>query len=625
MKLLTSTSYKPYNPYNPYLLLLLLLILTSLPQISFSTKQTPQKILTLQGNNIKINALIKINDETFATAHENQVIRLWNYSSGQNFMTLKQHSSSVRSLAYVGNNILVSSGDDSLIIIWNISNGSVIKIINEKHKRPVKALFFDGKESVFSGGDEKFFCIWNIQTWSLTKTVNINEPVYEIIRINQDVLAFRLFSNCILLYNTKNENRQFKYYHNQNINAIIGMSNSRLITASDDWTMRIYDMTDMYNDKYINNFKGHEGIVRSLCRLKNSLFASGSDDNSIKIWDSDKKSLIKTLTGHVFHVNFLLNLKENVMISVSKAEIYAWDLTSYKKIKTISSSSGHSLIITSMLKVSNDLIMTSSMDTTIKLWNISSSFSGQNRNQLTLSGHSDSVTSIVFIGNNRIASGSYDKTIKIWDFSTGFLIKTLYGHEDYVNCLVYLGQNQLASGSDDGTIKIWNTETGSLIMTLEGHESYVSSLVYIEDKQILASAGYDNLVILWKLSNSTGTIFKKLISHTDIVATLAYIGNNQLASGGNDQLINIWNINTGEKELFLNILTRESVTCICNFGNRIFGSVHEEFMYVWDMKNRKRTLLIKDKIKMTSLLYLGNDMFAVSNRDASIDVMKVNY
>jgi WD40 repeat protein len=58
------------------------------------------------------------------------------------------------------------------------------------------------------------------------------------------------------------------------------------------------------------------------------------------------------------------------------------------------------------------------------------------------------------IGNDRMVSGSLDTTIKVWNLKTFEVVNTLAGHTDFVLCFELAGQ-RLVSGSADKTIKAW--------------------------------------------------------------------------------------------------------------------------------------------------------------------------
>ena len=87
--------------------------------------------------------------------------------------------------------------------------------------------------------------------------------------------------------------------------------------------------------------------------------------------------------------------------------------------------------------------------------------------------------------NNLILSGSEDTTIKLWSAESGLNIKTFVGHTDYVTSVCfspnYLQDNLILSGSWDKTIKLWCTEITLLnkpIKTFTGHADWVTSVCF---------------------------------------------------------------------------------------------------------------------------------------------------
>jgi WD40 repeat protein len=110
--------------------------------------------------------------------------------------------------------------------------------------------------------------------------------------------------------------------------------------------------------------------------------ASGSYDNTIKLWDTTTGTHHQTLEGH-----------SNSVYSVA----FSPDGL------TLASGSG---------------------DNTIKLWDTTTGIHRQ-----TLEGHSNSVYSVAFSPDGlTLASGSFDSTIKLWDTTMGMHRQTL---EDY--------------------------------------------------------------------------------------------------------------------------------------------------------------------------------------------------
>jgi parallel beta-helix repeat protein len=162
----------------------------------------------------------------------------------------------------------------------------------------------------------------------------------------------------------------------------------------------------------VTTLTGHTDPVRSVAFSPDGrLLASGSYDNTIKLWEVASGREVRTLTGHT------------------------GDVTSVA------------------FSPDGRLLASGSVDDTIKLWDVATG-----REVRTLSGHTSDVNSVAFSPDGRLlASGSDDKTIKLWDVATGSLVRTLSGHTSDVNSVAFSPDGRLlASGSDDNTIRLWD-------------------------------------------------------------------------------------------------------------------------------------------------------------------------
>ena len=139
---------------------------------------------------------------------------------------------------------------------------------------------------------------------------------------------------------------------------------------------------------------GHTGRVTSIAFSPDgSVLSSGSQDNTVRVWDTVTGEHRRTLTGHT---------------SVVQSVAFSPDG------RTLASGSGHSL--------------SKETDSTVRLWN---AVTGEHKG--TLTGHTDWVNSIVFSPDGGIlaSSGGWrDNTIRLWDAVTGEHKRTLTGHTD---------------------------------------------------------------------------------------------------------------------------------------------------------------------------------------------------
>ncbi len=112
-----------------------------------------------------------------------------------------------------------------------------------------------------------------------------------------------------------------------------------------------------------------------------------------------------------------------------------------------------------------------SNDKTIRIWNYTTLIA-------TLSDHVDYVYSLEYSSkDNILISSSRDTSIKLWNISTFNLIKTLLGHENSVISLALLeNESILISGSCDNTIIIWDLKLLTSINSLKEHTGCVNAL-----------------------------------------------------------------------------------------------------------------------------------------------------
>jgi WD40 repeat protein len=98
--------------------------------------------------------------------------------------------------------------------------------------------------------------------------------------------------------------------------------------------------------------------------------------------------------------------------------------------------------------------------------------------------HDGIIESLCEINNKRIISSSVDKTIKVWDVSSNEdikLIKELTQHKDKVNKVITLTCIRFAScSSDDCTVKLWNSDTYELIPIPFEKQIYPDSLLQLK-------------------------------------------------------------------------------------------------------------------------------------------------
>ncbi|NES83307.1 MAG: protein kinase [Moorea sp. SIO2B7] len=289
--------------------------------------------------------------------------------------------------------------------------------------------------------------------------------------------------------------------------------------------------------KCICTLKGHLSSIHSLSFSPDGKYlASGSADQTIKIWNLKQAQVKHTFSGHSSIVEAVIFSPDGKML-VSGSWDYTirfWDLETEEEVNLIKEHYGWIKCL--VISRNGKIIASGSVDKTIKIWALD-----RGRLKTNLTGHSGAINSLAISQNGAIiASGSADKTIKIWQGEKGEEKISLTGHSDSVNCLKFSPSGQiLISGSQDKSIKIWNLGTGKLLNTLLGHSEGVNAIDINSEGNLLISGSSDKTVTIWH--PGSGELLDTLFEHSAGVKAIAISPDGRLfASGSQDKMIKLW-------------------------------------------------------------------------------------
>ena len=312
-----------------------------------------------------------------------------------------------------------------------------------------------------------------------------------------------------------------------NINEIIPNINNTSIPFFLHYPINFKQFGKEY--RCIKTLSGHNDKIVSLIKLHTGNLASGSYDNTIRIWDLEKNECKLVIKEEGYILCLLEFLPNFILTGLSDNKIKLYQINdSYQLIHCFE---GHNLWVNCLVKINDEKFASGSNDSHIIIWDYET-----RKEIITLKGHSDCILSLIILQNKNLCSGSADNTIRIWDSEKYECLYILEGHEKWVKCLFQLDNGLIISGSDDKTIKVWNNT--DCIKTLTGHTHSVRTLCQI-NKQNFVSGSFDGTIKIWDIKSFT--IKQTLKGHTSNVIGIVLLNDNQIASCSNDQTIKIWN------------------------------------------------------------------------------------
>ncbi|MEG4082768.1 WD40 repeat domain-containing protein [Microcoleus sp. POL10_C6] len=559
--------------------------------------ETQQQRLTLTGHRDEIT-LVAISDDgkKAVSGAKDKTLKIWNLETGKEISTLNDISNSVNSVVIASNSKQAfSCSTDKAIKIWDIEEreseslittenieliiknialiGAIISyvliflglsififlnldfftrvlftFINQLHHLSefIKTLFKSDLSTIARGLAALFYyfittglslvnrfwlrtfsglCYVYLVFFPFLKMVDIITPkINDLTNINVNESCKHTGYDWLESWNT------FAQFHRDLITALaVTPDNKRVISGSNDQTIRVWDMQ---TGNLLSILSGHQEQVSSIALSSNGkLLISSSFDKTIKAWKTETLKEVFQLKS------WLLIIHKICYIAISGVWVTLGIAIGFGILKY------HPAILQNPLSYVGEF-----QEFLFIIFLISVSLIYRGVCYFIDEEYCERDNKVIITPDNeRAITGSRDKTLKIWDLTTRRQIYTLQGHKDWIaSVAVTLDSQYLISGSKDKTLKVWNLRTRKELFTLAGHSSPVTAVAVTPDGLRAISSSSDGSLKVWNLESREEIL--TIDGHRDSVEAIAVTPDGKhLVSAASDHTLRVWDLLTGEE------------------------------------------------------------------------------
>ncbi|KAL3471980.1 putative cell division cycle protein Cdc20 [Aspergillus californicus] len=218
---------------------------------------------------------------------------------------------------------------------------------------------------------------------------------------------------------------------------------------------------------------------------------------------------------------------------------------------------------------------------------------------------------------NQVAIG-LDRNVYVWSAESGTVSSLMETSQDtYISSVKWSGDGAYVGvGLGTGEVQIWDVEEGTKLRSMFGHESRVGVMGW--SKHTLSTGARSGLVYNHDVRIAKHKV-AELVSHTSEVCGLEWRSDGaQLATGGNDNLVNIWDARSLSAPKFTKTNHRAAIKALswCPWQLNLLatgGGSYDRHIHFWNTTTGARTNSIDTGSQVTSLRWSNHYREIVSS------------
>uniref|UniRef100_A0A8D8RZP7 Uncharacterized WD repeat-containing protein alr3466 n=1 Tax=Cacopsylla melanoneura TaxID=428564 RepID=A0A8D8RZP7_9HEMI len=476
-----------------------------------------------------------------ASVSSDKSIAVWEWTPGLGYTQtpyspLLSHNYAITKVKFCPDgNSFVTAAYDGNIIHWNLKDGSIMNSFVQTNNSAVRSICFVSKQQkLLSGGDDGHICVWNLNRILSDSSWQGHEEAVSTLAISPD-------EQCLVSSDLTSQTKVWTVSGQDSPTLLCAVPAVHELGTNEISFSKRYDVQEDSSRQY-------------------KLVSCGNDDNLIKLW--------------------------SLFYDINKG---------YVTLEPVATLQGHTSAVSSVgFNNASTLIVSGSMDKTVKLWDLQSLSCIK-----TLESHTRYVTCCTFsCDDSLLASGSNDKTITVWDVKGTLsvnaaltyccashsecwfnspedgrllhLVDKFSGLGNAINSVDIVRDKYLVAGGSDKNIYVWTSTAsnsgpggwGPLPSSpLSPHQYAVHQVEFSRDASMLVSCSLDGCALVFDVKDSEFILRGSVHIGSNMRCARFSTDTRLLATGGDDETVTVWR--TDDLSLIMTMNDHaEAITCL---------------------------------------------------------------
>lgn len=484
-------------------------------------------------------------------------------------ISFEGHTDLVRCVAFsYDGKFLATGSNDHSIKVWNISEKSLCYQL-EGHTSNVKCICFSPEGlRLFSAGEDKHIRVWDLlEQKESTKFESKSDINFIAFSSDYETLAIAFEAKDIVLkifIDSEVKTEKLEGHAESVLSLCFDKSGKLLVSAAADQAIKVWDIV---TKEALVSWEYPLPVSAVAFSPDAKHVASGSFDNSIIIWNLEKKeqeSSINCQSDMISYLTFSPNgayiasaSSDNVLRVFGFADrllkfSFNWCTISLNSIafspdsKLLASDFGYTIA-----KVVN-------IESNIKSYFITSNF------KYAVTRH-------------------WDNTLRVWWLQERDHEIFLQGHEKTVRCVSMSSDGKFAGSCAGESLKVWDLSTHSTKFSYNGIET--TAISFSHDSTLLAT-GASGRITLWFIEE--GNELDSIFGEFHQVESLEFSPSGKFLASGLFAQIEIYNLETKKIEITLNTTPCDVKTLQFSPSEKLLMTIaDDDFTRIWNLEEKK--------------------------------------